>query len=161
MNVLDCAIKMEEDAKAHYQKLASNAKVEELKKLFELMAGAEDEHLEALKKMRDTTDPAQAQFNSLNDAACAFRPLLGKRDLMAELQDDPDAFKHVVKEEEESIKFYEDLAAKADKEATRNLLLKIADQERRHLNIVENIYLFVQSPKTYLAWGEFSNLKEF
>lgn len=161
MNVLDCAIKMEEEAKSHYEKLAANAKVEELKTLFTLMASAEDEHLEALKKMRESTDPVQARFNSLNDAACVFRPLLGKRELMAELQDDPDAFKHVVKEEEDSIKFYEDLAAKADKEDTRKLLLQIADQERRHLNIVENIYSFVQSPKTYLAWGEFSNLKEF
>ena len=29
------------------------------------------------------------------------------------------------------------------------------------LNIVENIYDFVESPKTFLAWREFSNLKEF
>jgi hypothetical protein len=37
----------------------------------------------------------------------------------------------------------------------------IAEEERKQLNIVENIYSFVESPKTYLAWGEFSNLKEY
>jgi len=37
----------------------------------------------------------------------------------------------------------------------------IADEERKHLNIVENIYSIVESAKTCLAWGEFSNLKEY
>ena len=30
-----------------------------------------------------------------------------------------------------------------------------------NLSIVENIYSFVESPKSFLAWGEFSNLKEY
>jgi hypothetical protein len=37
----------------------------------------------------------------------------------------------------------------------------IADDERKHLDIVKNIYTFVESPKNFLAWGEFSNLKEY
>ena len=47
------------------------------------------------------------------------------------------------------------------REETRELLLMIAHEERKHLSIVENIYTFVESPKSYLAWGEFSNLKEY
>jgi rubrerythrin len=39
-------------------------------------------------------------------------------------------------------------------------LRRIAEEERRHLNIMENIFDFVESPKTFLAWGEFSNLNE-
>ena len=80
---------------------------------------------------------------------------------MAELKEDPDAYKHVVKEEEDGVKFYEELAAQAKDEGTRAILVKIAEQERKHLDIVENIYSFVESPKNYLAWGEFSNLKEY
>ena len=63
--------------------------------------------------------------------------------------------------EEEGVRFYEELAAQAKDEGTREILLMIADEERKHLNIVQNIYSFVESPKTYLAWGEFSNLEEF
>jgi hypothetical protein len=29
----------------------------------------------------------------------------------------------------------------------------IAAEERKHLNIVENTYSFVESPKTFLAWA--------
>lgn len=161
MNVFDCALKMEEEARTHYEKLAEAAPVPELKNIFTMLASAEAEHHEALVKMKGELDPAAAVFKSLDDAACAFRPLLGKRDLMAELRDDPDGYRHVVKEEEESVRFYEDLAAKADTEEAKKLLLSLAEEEKRHLSIVENIYSFVESPQTYLAWGEFSNLKEY
>ncbi len=111
--------------------------------------------------MKGSIDPQKAQFMDLQEAACIFQPLLAKRDLMAELREDPDAYKHVVKEEEKGVKFYEEQAAQAKDEGTREMLLMIADEERKHLSIVENIYAFVESPKTYLAWGEFSNLKEY
>ncbi|RNC70109.1 MAG: ferritin [Desulfuromonadales bacterium] len=162
MNIFDCAIKMEEEAKAHYDKLATTATVPELKTLFGLLASAEKEHYDSLVRMRDkSAAAAAAEFTALNEAACAFKPLLGKCDLMAELKHDPDGYRFVVKEEEASIKFYEDLAAKAEDEGTRKLLLALAAEERRQLSIMENIYSFVESPHTYLAWGEFSNLKEF
>jgi rubrerythrin len=161
MNIFDCAIKMETEARKHYEKLAAAATTPEMKNIFTLLADAEDEHLATLVKMKESLEPDKARFDALTDAACAFKPLLDRRELMAELENDPDAYQHVVKEEKESIKFYEELAATATDEETRRLLGMIADEERRHLNIVENIYSFIEAPKTYLAWGEFSNLREY
>ena len=161
MNVFDCAIKMEEEARTYYEKLATATAVPELKNLFSMLAAAEQEHHDALVEMKGSLDPQKAQFKALQEAACLFKPLLAKRDLMAELKEDPDAYKHVVKEEEMGVKLYEELAAQAKDEGVRKVLLMIADEERKHLSIVENIYSFVESPKTYLAWGEFSNLKEY
>jgi rubrerythrin len=161
MNIFDCAIKMEVEARMYYEKLAKATAVPELKNLFTMLAAAEQEHHDALVEMKGRIDSPKAQFKALQEAACVFQPLLAKRGLMAELKEDPDAYKHVVKEEEEGIRFYEELAAQAKDEETREILLMIADEERKHLNIVENIYSFVESPKTYLAWGEFSNLKEY
>jgi len=161
MNVFDCAIKMEEQARVSCEKMAKAAAVPELKNLFSLLAAAEQEHRDVLVRMKESIDPHTAKFVALQEAACVFKPILAKRDLMAELKDDPDAYRQVVKEEGESVKFYEELAAETKDEGTRKILLMIADEELKHLNIVENIYSFVESPKTYLAWGEFSNLKEY
>jgi len=41
------------------------------------------------------------------------------------------------------------------------LLQKIAGEEKKHYNIMGNLYNLVLAPEIYLAWGEFSNLKEF
>jgi len=161
MNIFDCAIRKEEEARGYYEELAANTDVPELKNLFSMLAASEQEHYDALIKMKERIDSNKGRFAALHEAACLFTPLLAKRDLMAELKDDPDAYRHAVKREEEDVRFYEDLAAKAQDEESRRVLLMIADEERKHLSIVENIFSFVESPKTYLAWGEFSNLKEY
>jgi len=161
MNVFDCAIKMEVEARKYYEKLAANTDVPELKNLFTLLAAAEQEHHDALLGMKESADPQKTKFKALQEAACLFKPLLAKRELMADRAGFPDAYRQVVKEEEEGVGFYEELAAKATDEGIRKVLLMIADEERKHLSIVENIYSFVESPKNFLAWGEFSNLKEF
>ncbi len=161
MNIFDCAIKMEEDAKEYYTDLAKFSTVPELKSLFSLLAAAEDEHRAALVGLKEKNDPQKVSFNALDEAACVFRPILDRRELMTELKDDPDAYRHAVLKEEEGVRFYEELAARAEDEESRDVLLMIAREERKHLNIVENIYSFVESPRTYLAWGEFGNLAEY
>ena len=157
MNVFECAIKKEEEARLYYEKLAAAATVPELKNLFTMLADAEREHLDALVGMKGGVNPQLTGFKALEGAACLFKPLMAKRDL----KEDPDAYRHVVKEEEEEVRFYEELAGQAKDEGSRKILLKIADEERKHLSIVENIYSFVESPKNFLAWGEFSNLTEY
>jgi rubrerythrin len=161
MNIFDCAISMEEDARAYYKKIADVSTIPEIKNLLTLLAEAEQEHRDILASMKESLAPQKAEFSVLKDAACVFRPLLGKRDLMEELKDDPDAYRHIVIREEEDVRFYEDLAAKAQDGESRQILLLIAAEERKHLSIVENIYSFVESPRNYLAWGEFSNIKEY
>jgi rubrerythrin len=161
MNIFDCALKMENEARIYYEKLALATDLPELKNLFTLLAAAEQEHYEALVQIRGSHDPKKTEFKSLQEVACLITPLLAKRDLMAELKEDPDAYRHVIKEEEAGIKFYEDLAAKETNEGFSRILRQIADEERKHLSIVENIYSFVESPKNFLAWGEFSGLKEY
>lgn len=160
MNIIDCAIKKTLETKTYFEKLAAGTTLSDLKRLFNLLAVAEQEHYEALMKLEKKVEAVGSGFTVLNEAACIFKPLVEKRDLLAELKTDPDAYRHVITEQEESIRFYEDLAAKAELQATRDLLKMIAEQERKQLNIIENIYAFMESPGTYLAWGEFSNLKD-
>jgi rubrerythrin len=152
---------MEKEAREYYENLATTVTVPELKNLFSLLAASEQEHHDALVMMKESIDPKKARFSALEEAACVFKPLLAKPELIAELKDDPDVYRHALKKEEEEVRYYEDLAVKAEDEATRGVLLMIAGEERKHLNIVENIYSFVESPKTFLAWGEFSNLQEY
>ena len=160
MNIFDCAIKMEQEARMLFEKLAADTAVPELKNLFTLLAESEQEHHDALVKLKGSSNALAVQFKDLQEAACLFKLLLAKRDLVAELIEQPDAYLHIVREEENGIQFYEDLAAQAEDEKAREILLMIADEERKHLSIVENIYSFVESPKSFLVSAEFSNLKE-
>jgi rubrerythrin len=161
MNIFDCAIKMEEEARMYYEKLAEDSVVPELKNLFTLLAESEQEHHAALVKLQEGKESILNEFKDLQGAACHFRPLLAKSDLKAEPLEEKDAYLNIVKEEEKGVQLYVDLAAQAKDEKVRKNLLMIAAEERKHLSIVKNIYSFVESPKNFLASAEFSNLKEY
>jgi rubrerythrin len=160
MNVFDCAIKMEQEARILYEKMAKDTAVPELKNLFTLLAESEQEHHDALVQLKGSINSLKVEIKELQGAACLFKPLLAKRDLANEPIEDPDAYQHIVKEEEKCVRFYEDLAAQTKDEQANKILLMIAGEERKHLSIVKNIYSFVESPKNFLASAEFSNLKE-
>ena len=161
MDVIECAIRKESEARTWYEQLAATVTVPALKELFSVLAASEDEHFKALCHLRDGEGENAAGFVALDKAACAFRPLLDQQDQVAVLKKDPDGYRQILAEEEETIRLYEELAAHACDESAKSLLDKLVAEEKRHLNIVENIFEFVESPRTYLAWGEFSNLREY
>lgn len=161
MNIIECAMKKEQEAKIWYEQLAADVTTPELKVLFTILAASEDEHHRALAGLMADNDVSAVAFTALDGAACAFRPLLDQMGVVETLKHDSDGYRRIIAEEEETIKQYEELAAQAGDEEIRKLLGALVAEEKRHLNIVENIFEFVESPRTYLAWGEFSNLKEY
>jgi rubrerythrin len=160
MNVFDFALKMEEDGKAYYEKLAAESSTRELQEIFSLLADAERSHHAALLARKNGVPHAKAESTVLENSKNIFRKLLEMKEMHDQFKVDTDGYRHAIKAEEESISFYEKAAAKEENEDARNLLLMLAEEEKEHLSIIENIYEFVEAPRTYLAWGEFSNLKE-
>jgi rubrerythrin len=160
MNILECTIKMKQETCAHYSRLAEAVTDNELKRLFSLLAAAEDEHIDKLIALKATMNGMNAAaFNPLEESVCVFSPHIDPRHLAETLRNDPDAYLHVVHEEEETIEFFDQLKEQAENEQMKRICQALADKEREHLTMLENIYFFVEEPRTYLEWGEFSNLK--
>jgi len=159
MNILDFALKLEADGKAYYEKLAAESDSKELKNLFTLLAEAEQNHYDALLARKNETAFAGVESGILEKAKNLFQHLLEMKQGQSQLKLDIDGYRHAIKAEEQSIGFYEIAAEKEKSLEVRHLLQALAAEEKLHLNIVENIYEFVESPKYFLEWQEFSNLK--
>ena len=160
MNILECIIKMKNETRSHYEQLAGVATDKELKRLFGLLAAAEAEHIAKLVTMQGNMSKLNMQdLNRLDESVCVFSPNIDPRHLAETLQNDPDAYRHVVHEEEGVIEFFDQLSNQAESEQLKNICRLLAAKEREHLTVLENIYFFVEEPRTYLEWGEFSNLK--
>jgi rubrerythrin len=160
MNILQCTIKMKQETRAHYQRLSEAVAENELKRLFSLLAAAEEEHIEKLIALNEGMSAVDGlSFNALDESVCVFSPHIDPRHLAETLQNDPDAYRHVVHEEEETIEFFDQLEKQAEDKQMKRICQVLADKEREHLTMLENIYFFVEEPRTYLEWGEFSNLK--
>jgi rubrerythrin len=160
MNILECTIKMKNETRTHYERLAESVTDDELKRLFRLLAAAEDEHIQKLAALQNDMNKRKVKdLNRLEESVCVYSPHIDPRHLAEALSHDPDAYRHVVQEEEETIEFFDQLSNQADSEELKRICRLQAAKEREHLTMLENIYFFVEEPRTYLEWGEFSNLK--
>lgn len=160
MNILECTIKMKRETKAHYERLAEAVTNEELRRLFTMLAAAEEEHIGKLVVMEGNLDKFTVEeFNGLEEGVCVYSPHIDPLHLAESLKNDPDAYRHVVHEEQETIEFFDQLSDQAESDQLKKVCHLLADKEREHLQMLENIYFFVEEPRTFLEWGEFSNLK--
>jgi rubrerythrin len=160
MDVFDFAMKMELQGKACYEDLAASTKIAGLKTIFSGLAADEQKHYELFRNLKEGKEWSVTESVMLAKAKSVFRDLMADKDQLVELEEDLDAYRVALKIEADSVKLYEDLAQKEQNPETLQLYLKIANEEKKHFNIVENICDFVMRPKYYLEWREFSNLHE-
>jgi rubrerythrin len=160
MNVFDFAMKMELQGKACYDDLAKTTKVPGLKTIFLGLAADEQKHYEVFRNMKEGKAWSMTDSTMLEKAKSVFRDMLADKEHIVELHEDLDAYRVGLKIEADSVKLYEDLAKKEQNPETVQLYLKIANEEKKHFNIIENVCDFVMRPKYFLEWREFSNLHQ-
>jgi rubrerythrin len=160
MNVFDFAMKMELDGKAYYEKLATETPSVGLKTTFTMLAADEQKHYDVIQDIKAGSVRVMADTTVLEQAKNVFQDLLGDKTIAGSLKKELDGYRHAMKIEADSVRLYEDMEQKETKPEIAQLFLKIAAEEKKHYNIMENLYDFVLAPQNFLAWGEFSNLKE-
>ena len=160
MNIFEFAMKMELDGKAYYEKLAAEASVAGLKTIFAMLAADEQKHYDTIKAIKSGSSGVMTDSAVLAEAKNLFADLLRDKNIGASLKRSLDGYEHARKIEADSVRFYEDAAGKESNPDTARLQLQIANEEKKHYNIMDNLYDFTLAPQNFLAWGEFSNLKE-
>ena len=161
MNDIDYMIGFEEDGLHFYELLAFDSTDDEMKTTFNLLADSQRRHLTELLEMKGNIDLKTSESTLAGRAECLtnpFRKLLESRDIHGELKNDPDALSHILHAEEGYIRLLEGMAKSEPVAEVRDLLGRMVEDEKGHLETIVNIYDFIKSPHTYLEWGEFSNL---
>jgi rubrerythrin len=160
MNVFEYAMKMELDGKAYYEKLALETENAGLKTILANLAADEQKHYETFKALKAGLSAQVGESWTLETNKNLFERLIADKAASATLVKSLDGYRHGMENEAESAKFYEDAAKKEGNASVATLLLRIAAEERDHYRILENLYQYTLAPENFLAWGEFSNLKE-
>ena len=162
MDVFDFAIQMEDNGFDYYTDLAKATTLPGLKTIFTGLAEDEQKHLEIFRALKEGRRGAiMPDSIALDTAKNVFLLLPRGEQALNGLGDTLPAYQHAMKLEAESFRFYEEAAGKEDNPEVKALLLKIAAEEHKHFNILENVFHFVNAPNQHLDWGEFSNLGEF
>lgn len=161
MNVYDFAMKMELDGKAYYEQLAAATKIVGLRNIFQVLAEDEQKHYEIFQALKNQETPAMGESTALENARNVFEKVIAEKSVGGSARDDLEGYQHAMKLEAESFRFYEEVALHTPDPGIKQLLSRIAGEERKHFNILQNVFDFVNAPNQFLAWAEFSNLDEF
>ncbi len=162
MDILDYAMKMELDGKAFYEKSAAQTTIPELKKILTQLAEEEQKHFQFFKRMKDG-DAAEAQ----KQMAGTSSPLLNSKNLFQQLAEQGkqnsfgDQAKAVwieaLKIEDRAEKAYRDEAARETDPTRKHLLTQIADEEKTHVYLVDNILSFMADPGGFMDSANYRN----
>jgi len=165
-DVFEFAMQMEQDGKAYYEKMASETDVPALKKILTGLADDEQRHYNIFKLLKDNhgndlgelagkttliTSTTKNVFQELKDSSADVIP---QENVIA-------VWKQAQDVEKKSEDFYREKAREVDDPKGKEMLIRIADEEAKHWNVIESVLQFLNKPNTYLENAEFSNLDDF
>ncbi len=159
MNAYDYVMKLEKEGEDFYRQLAKEADQPGLSKIFTMMADEEVKHYKIFKKLAKKSDTIKIpNMEVFKEAKEIFAEM--KKDAVAytfEYQQ-VDFYRRAVKIEDNAYEQYMEKANEATNPQHKEIFLRIAKEELKHKELLENILKFVEQPTGWLESAEFSTI---
>jgi len=162
MNIYQYAMKLEKDSENYYTGLMSKTDDVGLQTILKMLADEEAKHFSIVEQMeKSDTCPELAETNILKNAKNIFVQIKGKNlEYNFDLAQ-ADFYRKAQEFEEKSHQHYLEMSDKVEDEAQKNLLLKLAEEEKKHMFLLENLVEFVSRTETWVENAEFNHLDEY
>jgi rubrerythrin len=160
-DIFEYAMQMELDGKAFYEKSAAATAQPELKKILLQLAQEEDGHYRFFKRMKEGQTDVAAEVSADRPAMLTSKNLFQQMTLNGAQkpfgEDAKSVWSHALKIEEKAVKTYSEEAAKERDTARKRLLELIADEERTHVYLIDNILSYMVDPKGFVDSANYRN----
>ncbi len=162
MDVIKFAMQMELDGFKFYEQAAKAAPTKELKEIFNYLAEEENRHFKFFHSM--------SKGNAGEARKSLVSPSLGKsknifvemieQNAQTEFSDEVrQAWREAREIEEKAVAMYSAEAEKESDPTRKGLLQEIAEEERRHVYLIENVLNFLTDPQGFAASQQYSSFK--
>ena len=161
MDIFEFAMQKEKLSEDYYRQLAAQTDNTGLKSIFNMLADEEAHHFSIVQQMRSKIPGKLSKTDVLSDAKEVFaRMREGTRKF------DFDAgqieiYKKAQDIEQESRQFYLEKADEVEDPSQKGVFRKLAEEEKKHYFLLDNIIDFVSRPETWLENAEFCHLEEY
>jgi rubrerythrin len=161
MNIFEFGMQMEKDGETYYHEIIKKTNDPEIKTILSMLAEDEVKHYEMLKNLNDDTDVQLSDTEVLSKAKNIFAEA---REKNTEIKGDvslKEMFETALELEKKSQLFYEEKAGEIESDAQKSILLKLAEEEKKHYFLIENLIEFLTRPETWVENAEFNHLDEY
>jgi len=160
MDILEFAIKMEQDGERFYRDIVSKTSHKGIRAILTGLADDEKKHAEVVRKMQSQT-PQMKPTTILDTAKNVFVQMKDFGGEFTISADEEQLYRQAMKIEDTSVAFYLDRMDQADRPDHKALFKQLAEEEKKHYRIVDYLADFVAAPKTWLADAEFERLGDY
>jgi len=161
MNVYEYAMKVEKDGEKYYRDLASKTEDPGVKSILTMLADEEVKHYVVFEKMsKNQIIPTQSSVDIFKNTKNIFEKMQKENQLPNFSQDQIEFYKNALRSEENSYKFYTEKALMLEEGEQKQAFLRIAEEERAHYVLLENVIEYISTPQTWVESAEFNHLSE-
>lgn len=161
MNIFDYAIQMEKDGEKLYRQLAKETNDEGIKSILNMLADDEVKHRNILKAMKREEDSVMTETEILDKSKNIFIKMQEKHKKLTTDDEEIELYREAKEIEQKSVDFYEEKAKEVESKEQKEILKKIADEERRHYHLIDNIEELLLRPKQWVEDAEFYHLEDY
>jgi len=162
MNIYQYALKLEKESEAYYKELMTKTDDAGLRFILKMLADEEAKHFGIVEQMMKTDNYSKfAETNILTNAKNIFMKIKGKKLVFNFDLAQADFYRKAQEFEEKSYNYYLEMSDKMEDETKKNLLLKLAEEENKHMFLLENLVEFVSRPESWIENAEFNHLDEY
>lgn len=166
MNIIDYALQMERDGRDLYRRKSQATANPELKKIMLNLADEEERHYQFFKRLKEGDEESavsalETKSGTLNPNKTLFKELAEKGKPVLLTGDVRQTWVEALKIEEQVERMYRDEAGKETDPERKKLYHRIADEEKSHVYLIDNILSFLADPqgftdsskfKSFLSW---------
>jgi rubrerythrin len=161
MNVYEYAMKVEKDGERYYRELAEKSDDVGVKSILTMLADEEVKHYVVFERMnKNQIIPTQPSVDIFKHTKNIFEKMRKENKTPCFSQDQIEFYKSALRSEENSYKFYTEKALMLEEGEQKQAFLRIAEEERAHYVLLENLVEYISTPQTWVESAEFNHLSE-
>lgn len=161
MDIFEFAMEREKLAEQLYRQLADKSNHAGLKGILLMLADEEVKHFETVRQMKESSTLTITESSVLKDAQAVFEKMERGVDTFSFDTSELDLYRKACEIEASSKKYYLEKAEDVENAGHKELFLKLAEEENKHLVLVQGLCDFVAKPETYLENAEFSHFADY
>ena len=161
MNIYDYALQMEKESENYYRQLAQRTDNKGLKTIFNMLGDEEAKHYTVISGMKSGTPAEVSDTDILSDARDVFRQMANGVEKFDFSGEQLKFYRKAQEIEQKSRKFYLQKADEVEDKVQKGIFRSLAEEEKKHYFLLQNIIDFVSRPKDWLENAEWHHLDEY
>ena len=161
MNIFEFAMEKERYSQDFYLDLAVKTSDKGLAKIFNMLANEEEKHFETIEKMQSQTPKGIGDTDVLADAKDIFETMRESASKFNFNVTELELYKKAQGIEKQARDFYLQKADEVKISEQKDIFNKLAEEEKKHYFLLDNIIEFVSRPEQWLENAEFVHLEEY